>query len=72
MLVEDFNKIKLCLIDEEKNRYVRLGKISTKCITETCKNIKTDMTEFRIQAILSEYMISEGITPLIILVSLKV
>ena len=68
LLAEDFNKIKLCLTDEEKDKYIRLGKISTKCITETCKDIKTDMTEFRIQAILSDYLISEGITPLIILI----
>ena len=67
-LDDEFNKIKLCLTGPEKTRYKELGRVSTKCMTETCRDIKKGMTEFRVQAILSDHLISEGITPWIILI----
>ncbi|MCL4376886.1 MAG: M24 family metallopeptidase [Actinobacteria bacterium] len=67
LMDNDFNKIKYCLTDGEKSRYIELGKMSTKCMTQTCNEIKKGMSEFKVQAILSDYLISSGITPWIIL-----
>ena len=34
-LDNDFNKIKYCLTETEKIRYIELGRISTRCMTNT-------------------------------------
>ena len=69
LMDNDFNEVKYCLTDGEKSRYKKLGKMSTECITATCNEIKKGMSEFNIQAILSDNLISLGITPWIILVA---
>lgn len=69
LIDNDFNEIKYCLTDGEKSRYIKLGKMSTECMTEACNEIKKGISEFRIQAILSDHLISSGITPWIILVA---
>ena len=69
MLDSGFNKIKMSLTDGDKERYIELGRISSKCVTNTCRDIEKGMSEFRVQAILSDYLISEGVFPGIILVA---
>lgn len=69
LLDNDFNRLKYCLTQGEKDRYISLGKTTAECMTETCNCIKPGMSEYRVQAILSEKLISNKIMPWIILIA---
>lgn len=69
LLDNDFNKLKYCLTEGEKNRYFGLGKTTAECMTDTCDCIKPGMSEYMVQAILSEKLISNEIMPWIILIA---
>ncbi|MCL5071656.1 MAG: M24 family metallopeptidase [Actinobacteria bacterium] len=64
----DFNYLKFELTEQEIIRYIELGQIVSKCMTEVCFNINQGMTELEVQGVLSNHLISNGVMPLIILV----
>jgi len=68
LLEEDFNNIKFQLVRNEKERYKEIGKLSSKCVTNVCKDIKKGISEFEVQAMISNCLISKGLSPTIILV----
>lgn len=69
LLDKDFEELKFCLTDSEKDRYGTLGKTAAECMTDTCKCVEQGMSEFEVQAILSEKLISNRIMPWIILIA---
>ena len=64
-----FDKLKFCLTESEKDRYYKLGKITARCMTDTCRSIKPGMSEYEVQAILSKNLISKEVTPWVILIA---
>ncbi|MCX6383512.1 MAG: M24 family metallopeptidase [Actinobacteria bacterium] len=69
LLDKDFDELKFCLTNGEKDRYSILGKTTAECMTDTCKCVEQTMNEYEVQALLSEKLISNGIMPWIILIA---
>lgn len=69
LLGKDFDKLKYCLTSGEKERYIILGKKTAECMTDTIDCIQQKMSEFEVQALLSQKLITHGFMPWIILIA---
>ncbi|MFH1825361.1 MAG: M24 family metallopeptidase [Candidatus Firestonebacteria bacterium] len=64
-----FARLRYSLTEEEIKRYKWLGGMSGKAMVDVCKKIKRGDTEFEVAGALSQELLKEGITPVVLLVA---
>lgn len=64
-----FAKLRYSLLEEEIERYRSLGEEASKCVGKVARRLKVGETEHQIAARLAKGLVSQGITPTVLLIA---